>query len=103
MQPLGLDAKVSPAGSGSVMVAPTACDGPLFRVVRVYVTGCPKTMVPGDADLVSARSALACTGTVTVLVLFPGVGSVVVEVAVAELVSAVVRSAATSASTVIRT
>src|SRR6478609_8991315 len=59
-------------------------------------------MVAGDADLVSARSALACTGKVTVPVLLPGFESVVVEDAVAALVSAVVRSAATSVSIVIR-
>ena len=35
VHPSGLDAKVSPAGRGSLMVAPTARDGPLLRTVSV--------------------------------------------------------------------
>ena len=34
VQPSGLAANVRPAGSGSVIVAPVACDGPLFSTVN---------------------------------------------------------------------
>src|SRR5262245_53305674 len=57
-----LDTNVSPAGVGSVTVAPATSDGPLFVIVRVYVTLVPGVGVSGPVLTIS-RSAMGVTFT----------------------------------------
>ena len=62
-----------------------AADGPLLATVTVKVMLVPTVGVALDAVLVTARSAEATGVGVLVEVLLPGVGSLVVDVAVAVL------------------
>jgi len=73
-------------GIESATVAPTAFDGPRFETVIVYVIGVPGWAVVDPSVLLMARSVWAATLVVAVPVLLPGLGSGVVEPAVAEFV-----------------
>jgi hypothetical protein len=77
----------NPAGHVSLSETPCAFDGPaLFTVIRyVYVTPSPAVTLVTPSDFVTDRSAEVVTVFESVAELFPGVGSVVVEVAVAVL------------------
>ena len=67
---------VSVAGKVSATVAPVTADGPTFRAVIVYVTLLPGTTVVTPSVFVIERSAVGLRVSVSVAVLFPGVGSV---------------------------
>ena len=66
---------------------PAACDGPLLLTVSVYVTGEPGTMMLGLADFDNATSADVVTPRTADAELLPRMGSMVVELTTAVLVS----------------
>src|SRR5438094_234163 len=82
------ETKVSPAGSRSDRATAWASLGPLFVSVIVYVrlAGSPAMAVAGPV-LVTARSLWACTVVEAVELLLPGLGSVVLLLAVAVLLN----------------
>jgi hypothetical protein len=74
------------AGIGSLTTTPAGSfEGPLFFNVIVYVVEPPAVTVAALSVFVSSRSADCVTVFESVAVLLAGVGSLVVEVAVAEL------------------
>jgi hypothetical protein len=83
---VAVDGETRATGRGSVMVGATAVDGPLLVTVNVYVTA-PPAFIDIGPDLRMARSAWGVMVVVRVDELFPGVGSAVVLVTVAVLVS----------------
>src|SRR5882672_2041775 len=64
------------AGSVSVTVAPVTALGPAFDATIVYVTDAPGTAVVCPSVLVIPRFACDVRGSVSVALLFTGVGSV---------------------------
>src|SRR5204863_91643 len=65
------------AGKVSTTVAPVAVLGPRLLTVTVYVIAVPGTAPPGWLSVfVTLRSAVGVSGSVSVTVLFDGVGSV---------------------------
>src|SRR5690349_2583396 len=91
-----------PAGSVSATRTCCASDGPLLRIVSVYLTFSPGAGLLGATVFSSERSATRVTGVVTEAVLLAGFGSEVVVVAVATLVRPVaVLAAGTFTTTVI--
>ena len=78
---------VSPAGRASATVTPVAPSGPLLVTATVNVTFWPRSGSGWSTTFVTTRSA---SGTLTVAdaLLLPGVGSYVVALTVAVLVTA---------------
>jgi hypothetical protein len=75
------------AGNVSLTVAPGASLGPGLLTTIVYVIGVPGTAVVAPSVLVICRSACGVSVSVSVAELFPGVGSVTLDVTVAVLLS----------------
>src|SRR5438132_692421 len=80
-QPVLADTKVVPAGTASVTVKPALSDGPRVVTLTVMLVSVPATEVPAvavaGAVLVTSRSALVVTVSVSVAESLPGVGSAV--------------------------
>ena len=74
--PTQVQVQVKLAGNVSATVAPVALLGPALLAVIVYVTEPPGVAVATPSVTVIDRSALALSVSVSVAVLFPGVGSV---------------------------
>src|SRR5260221_8712516 len=71
---------VVPAGRVSLTTTPAGTvDGPRFLTVIVYVVEVPAVTLPTSSALLTWRSALLVTVSVSVELLLPGVGSVVPE------------------------
>src|SRR5229473_3294657 len=70
-------ALLMPAGSASVTVAPVTALGPALLTTMVYVTVPPGTAVVTPSVFVMLRSACGVRVSVSVVMLLPGVGSVV--------------------------
>jgi hypothetical protein len=79
--------RVNPAGQVSLSDTACASDGPVLLTVIVYVrtTPSPATTVDTPSVLLTERFAEVVTVFESVAELFPGVGSVVVELTVAVL------------------
>src|SRR2546425_594755 len=69
-------AAVIVAGSVSVTVAPLTALGPAFEATMVYVMGGPGTAVVCPSVLVIPRFACGVSVSVSVALLFAGIGSV---------------------------
>src|SRR5262249_55068886 len=74
--PTAVQVTVSEAGNVSAAVAPGALLGPGLEAVIVYVTDPPGVAVVTPSVFVMLRSAWGDNVSVSVALLFPGVGSV---------------------------
>jgi hypothetical protein len=89
LEPAGTN--VRPVGSRSLAETENAADGPWLVTVRVKLTSLPASTVAELATLASERSALPTTVVLSVLVLFDGTGSEVVDDTVAVLATGPLR------------
>jgi hypothetical protein len=89
-----VETNITPAGSTSVTVASAAADGPKFETEIVYVAVVPATSVPACTFVTNKSALVFTTDGPSVATLFAGVGSGVVDDAVALLVKVPVTPAA---------
>ena len=91
---------VSAAGKRSRISAPATASGPVFRTTIVNESGLPRTNVPADAVLVTARSTRPPICTFDEPMLFAALGSAVLAPTRALFVIVPARGAVTTSVTI---